>query len=77
MKRDPVDFARRLGVRVGHGCRFLGLKLGTFGTEPYLIKIGDHVTLTYGVKFINHDGGVWVFRESPSEHRCDSSYRGG
>jgi acetyltransferase-like isoleucine patch superfamily enzyme len=41
----------------------LGLKTGTFGSEPYLISLGDHVTVTSGVRFVTHDGGVWVFRE--------------
>jgi acetyltransferase-like isoleucine patch superfamily enzyme len=35
----------------------------TFGSEPYLISIGNHVTVTGGVRFITHDGGVWIFRE--------------
>lgn len=35
-----------------------------FGSEPYLISIGDHVRITQGVKFITHDGGVWVFRQN-------------
>jgi acetyltransferase-like isoleucine patch superfamily enzyme len=39
------------------------LKSYTFGSEPYLITIGDHVTITSGVSFVTHDGGVWVFRE--------------
>lgn len=34
-----------------------------FGSEPYLISIGDHVRITQGVKFITHDGGVWILRE--------------
>lgn len=27
------------------------------------MKIGNHVTITGGVQFVTHDGGVWVFRE--------------
>jgi acetyltransferase-like isoleucine patch superfamily enzyme len=41
-------------------CRFYRK---TFGSEPYLVKIGDHVTITFGVRFVTHDGGVWVFRD--------------
>lgn len=63
-RRDPVAYARLRGVRVGEGCRFLGVDLDTFGSEPYLITIGNHVTLTTGVKLVTHDGGVWVFREA-------------
>lgn len=36
-----------------------------FGSEPYLISIGKHVTLSSRVTFVNHDGGTWVFREQP------------
>lgn len=63
LRRDPVGYARSIGVRVGDGCRFIGLQLGTFGSEPYLVRLGNHVTITSGVRFITHDGGVWVFRQ--------------
>lgn len=56
--------ARKLGVIVGENCRFFSTN---FSTEPYLIKIGNHVTITDGVQFITHDGGVWVFRENQPE----------
>ena len=50
------------GVSVGSDCRFIGLSRESFGSEPYLITIGNHVTLTSGVRFLTHDGGVWVLR---------------
>jgi acetyltransferase-like isoleucine patch superfamily enzyme len=34
----------------------------SFGSEPYLVEIGNHVQITTGVKFFTHGGG-WVFRE--------------
>ncbi|MGY1601159.1 acyltransferase [Geodermatophilus sp. SYSU D00815] len=49
-------------MTVGADCRFLGVERGTFGSEPYLITVGNHVTLT-GVRMVTHDGGVWVLRE--------------
>ncbi|MGH0032259.1 MAG: acyltransferase [Myxococcota bacterium] len=61
--RDPVGWARSQGVTVGERCRLLGIDRGTFGSEPYLVRIGDHVTVTGGVRFVTHDGGVWVFRD--------------
>jgi len=67
IKSDPVGYARSIGVKVGNGCRLLGLDRGTFGTEPYLVRLGDHVSLTNGVRFVTHDGGVWVFREKHPE----------
>ena len=57
---DRVRQARVLGVRVGRDCRIYDCH---FGSEPYLITIGDHVTITAGVQFYTHDGGVWVFRD--------------
>jgi acetyltransferase-like isoleucine patch superfamily enzyme len=56
---DPVGQARSLGVTVGENCRLISCD---FGSEPYLVTIGDHVSAT-GVSFITHDGSVWVFRE--------------
>ncbi|GAA0104652.1 hypothetical protein UT300013_12750 [Paraclostridium sordellii] len=55
-----IDIARKKGVKIGENCR---LYSSNFGSEPYLIEIGNHVTITNGVQFITHDGGVWVFRE--------------
>jgi acetyltransferase-like isoleucine patch superfamily enzyme len=63
MRRDPVAYARTLGVRIGDDCRLVGFTRAVFGTEPYLIKIGNHVTVAAGVRFITHDGAVWVFRQ--------------
>lgn len=33
-----------------------------WGTEPFLITIGDNVFITNGCKFINHDGGTLILR---------------
>ena len=61
-RRDPIAWARKQGATVGENCRFLGVGTETLGSEPYLVTIGDHVTVTSGVRFITHDGGVWVLR---------------
>lgn len=60
--RDPVRYARSIGVRVGTGVRFYGMTPGMFGSEPWLISIGDHVHIVSGCNFINHDGGVLILR---------------
>ena len=54
---------RRKGLQVGADCRFLGLP--RFGSEPYLVSIGNHVAVASGVAFLTHDGGTWVFRSRP------------
>ncbi len=56
---NPVSAARKIGVRVGKDCRLINVE---FGSEPYLISIGDHVSATK-TQFITHDGGVWIFRD--------------
>ena len=63
-KSNPVAYARSLGVKVGEGARLISVVpgMGTFGSEPYLIELGNHVTVAGDVRFVNHDGGVWVFR---------------
>lgn len=66
-KVNPVGYARAIGVTVGRDCRFLNTD---FSSEPYLVTVGDHVTLSY-TKIIPHDGGVWVFRgEHPDVELC-------
>ena len=53
-------YARRCGVKVGQGCRILS---HNFGTEPFLIEIGDRVTISGYVNFVNHDGSGWLMRD--------------
>jgi acetyltransferase-like isoleucine patch superfamily enzyme len=53
-------YARRCGVKVGSNCRILTKK---FGTEPFLITIGDRVTVSGYVTFVNHDGSGWLMRD--------------
>jgi acetyltransferase-like isoleucine patch superfamily enzyme len=60
--RDPVRFARSIGVEIGDDCRLWAITRNTFGSEPYLIRIGHGCTITHGVDFITHDGGVRTFR---------------
>lgn len=33
-----------------------------FGSEPYLITIGDNTTVSFDVAFVTHDGGTRVLR---------------
>jgi acetyltransferase-like isoleucine patch superfamily enzyme len=58
-KLFPISYARMIGVKIGENCRMINVK---YSTEPYLIKIGNHVSAT-SVHFENHDGGVWCFRD--------------
>lgn len=51
------------GLRLGRDVRVIGKP--DFGSEPYLIEVGDHVTISSNVTFLTHDGATWVFREKP------------
>ncbi|MDD4436551.1 MAG: acyltransferase [Tissierellia bacterium] len=62
-KRNPVKFARKLGVKIGDDCKILCDPEVAFGSEPWLISIGNHVEITSNVRFITHDGSVWVIRD--------------
>lgn len=55
--------ALRRGLKLGRDVRVIGRP--DFGSEPYLIEIGDHVTISSNVTFVTHDGGTWVFRHLP------------
>lgn len=35
----------------------------SWGSEPWLISLGNNVYITAGVKFITHDGGTLLFRD--------------
>jgi len=64
-RKDPISFARGRGVKIGERCR-VAFDV-EFGTEPYLVSIGNHCELTAQVRFVTHDGGVWVFRDDHPE----------
>lgn len=53
--RGNIYLARFLGVRVGENCR---IYINSWGSEPYLITLGNNVTVTHGVQFITHDGST-------------------
>ena len=44
---------------IGKSCR---LKNNNYGSEPYLISIGNHVS-AINVDFLTHDGAIWLWRE--------------
>ncbi len=57
-----ADIAKKLGVNCGKDCNFLDNPYKMFGTEPWLINIGNHVEITNGCRLITHDGSMWCYR---------------
>lgn len=45
---------------MGKNCR---IYIKNWGSEPFLVTIGDHVTVTSGVKFITHDGSTCLVKD--------------
>lgn len=60
--KDMTAYSKKIGVTVGKGGQILADPDSCFGTEPWLIKLGDHVDVTSGVRFLNHEGGIWCAR---------------
>lgn len=61
MRGNNVRYLRSLGVRIGKQCEIL-TPAGNFGTEPWLVELGDRVTVSAGVLFYTHDGASRVIR---------------
>ena len=58
--RGGVAYAKHLGATVGENCR---IYTPHFGSEPFLISIGNKVTITSGVKLLTHDGSTWLMND--------------
>ena len=67
-------YAKKLGVTVGKKCQLLGRP--SFGSEPYLITLGDHVLLAgSGTQFITHEGAHWVLKgKDPQKYKHTFGY---
>lgn len=64
-----INYYRNIGMEIGKGCSLVGKV--NFGSEPYLISMGNDVRITDGVRFITHDGGVNVIRNAYNLHNID------
>lgn len=61
-KTNPIKYAKKIGVNMPKGKVHIYGNV-EWGTEPWLITIGENVYLTDGIKLINHDGGTLLFRK--------------
>ena len=59
---SPYGYAKKIGVNLGRNVYFYDLKPALFGTEPWMITIGNNVHITTGCQFITHDGGTLILR---------------
>ena len=56
----PYKYALKCGVNFKGSIQIFGKV--TWGTEPWIISLGENVVITDDVKFITHDGGTMMFR---------------
>lgn len=61
-QEKKAAYLRRQGAKIGKNLVLNG-DLGTFGTEPYLISVGDDCLLAAGVRLVTHDGGISVLNK--------------
>ncbi len=54
-------YVRKLGVNFGKNCHFYGDI--SWGTEPWIITLGDDVHITAECRFVTHDGATLLFRD--------------
>ena len=61
-KINPVKYASKIGVNFKDISNVHLYGRIAWGTEPWIIDIGENVHITDGCKFITHDGGTLLFR---------------
>ncbi len=60
-KLRPMKYAQKCGLNMKGKLYLYGNV--SWGTEPWIITVGDNVHITDGVRFITHDGGTLLFRQ--------------
>ncbi|TWR27628.1 acyltransferase [Mucilaginibacter pallidiroseus] len=55
--KGNVYYLRSLGAHIGKDCR---IYINDFGSEPFLVTVGDKVTIAGGTKIITHNGSTWL-----------------
>lgn len=63
IQRKRLNEFRRQGLQIAEDCRLVDMP--SFGSEPFLISIGEHVAISGRVTFITHDGATHLFRHLP------------
>jgi acetyltransferase-like isoleucine patch superfamily enzyme len=59
----PYKYAKEIGVNLKGSAFFYGITSGCFGSEPWLITLGDNVHITGDCQFLTHDGSTLILRK--------------
>lgn len=60
-----IQYLRQIGMKIGDNCGIFSEHIET--VEPYLVTIGDHVTIAPNVWFTTHDASANIFFEGVSD----------
>ncbi|MFQ6926548.1 MAG: acyltransferase [Mediterraneibacter gnavus] len=60
-----ISHLRKVGMEIGEECYIFSDKIET--AEPYLVKLGDHVTISANVMFATHDASANFYLEDTSD----------
>ena len=56
---NKVEYLRKQGCEIGKNTRLL-CHTSCFGSEPYMVKVGDDCLFSHNINIFTHDGGVKV-----------------
>ncbi len=62
-QKHPEEYAKRIGVIMKGKVHFHTTPIEMFGSEPWMITLGNDVHITSEVRFITHDGGTLPLRK--------------
>ena len=60
-KLKPLKYMKKVGINFPEGKVHIYGNVA-WGSEPWIITLGENVHITDGVKFITHDGGTLLYR---------------
>lgn len=60
--KSKIEYLREKGAVIGDNTK-LNCGVAAFGTEPYLITVGDKCLFAAGLRIFTHDGGVTVLNQ--------------
>lgn len=73
MLKSKICRLEKEGMKIGRGT-LLFPDPEAFGSEPYLIRIGENCLIAGGVKFITHDGAIRVINNKEERKVISNKY---
>ncbi len=66
--KSKCKYLRRHKAKIGNNVRMF-ISVNHFGSEPWLVEIGNNVLISFGVYFVTHDGGISVIKNMYPEKK--------